>query len=502
MDKKYTANDIITDIKMHDFITYEDLLSLFSIYDEEIVICIFKKIFEQISKKEIGKKYLEPYLYIKYHGKAVNDDTVLSHLCDEFGDENVIKYFSKITNDDEENIYNVSLEQNSNNIEIPYSSDSVKSYLKEIGEIPLLTREEEVSLFNKRDYLRNSVSIASYLDSKTIFNDLYSILLSIDTKELWDKLNKINKIKTKDSKIISSFLGLFKWNENGENNKNVIPSKDQIEQKLGVDLSNVTPICHDKLNKQFNLIIECRNVNKKIVNANLRLVVNIAKHYYFNSFDLMDLVQYGNMGLMRAVDRFDVSLNRKFSTYATWWIRQSISRSLSDLGRTIRIPVHVTELDSKIRKVIRNYLQEYGVEPNNETIAKMANIPLEKVEYIRENIAIPSISSLDTPVNTEDSDDTLLGDFIESPNADVYEIALRDERAQNLRKAIDLLSEREKLIVMLRFGLADPLSNPNSKEYTLEQIGNMLGLTRERVRQIEAKSLRKLRNPREAKYYK
>lgn len=498
MEKRYTANDIINDIKKQNIITYEFLLLLFDTYGKDIVIYTFKEIFKKLSKAEISEKYFEPYLYIKYNGKAIKDDILLDKLCVIFGEEKVINYLSKITDDDDINI------KDDEGIEITNKSSSelLRSYLKEIGQIPLLTRDDEIRLFNKMYDLKNRINIASYTDSKPIFDNLSSIFLSIDNIELWDKFNKINKVKTKDSNKISSFLSLFKWTATGKEKEIIVPSKEEIENALDIDLNGVTPIDRDKLDEQFDLMLKYRDVNKEIINSNLRLVVNISKRYYYysNIFSFMDLIQYGNMGLMRAVDRFDANRG-KFSTYATWWIRQSITRNLSDLNRTIRIPIHVLDIYNKINRLIRNYIQKNGFEPSNEEISDILDIPLEKVIEIRKYCSITDTTSLDIPVNNGEREDMVLGDLVES-TSDVYGQIEKDDIAKNLRNVLDSLSERERCVILLRFGLSHPVYNPNGEVFTLEQVGNKFGVTRERIRQIQTVSLRKLRRTVRTKMFK
>ncbi|MDO4432147.1 MAG: RNA polymerase sigma factor RpoD [Aerococcaceae bacterium] len=249
--------------------------------------------------------------------------------------------------------------------------------------------------------------------------------------------------------------------------------------------------------EEINLAVRIQEgdelAKQELAEANLRLVVSIAKRYVGRGMQFLDLIQEGNMGLMKAVDKFDHTKGFKFSTYATWWIRQAITRAIADQARTIRIPVHMVETINKLIRIQRQLLQDLGREPSPEELSKEMDLPVDKVREIIKIAQEPV--SLETPIGEED--DSHLGDFIEdegamSPEVFTSSALLREQ----LEDVLDTLTDREENVLRLRFGLDD------GNIRTLEQVGKVFGVTRERIRQIEAKALRKLRHPSRSKQLK
>jgi len=307
--------------------------------------------------------------------------------------------------------------------------DPVRMYLKEIGKVPLLSAEDEIELA-KRMEAGNRVR------------------------------EDIEQIKKKNERATAS--------EREKNNAKI--------KKISTDNAEI--------------LTRSEEAKKRLSEANLRLVVSIAKRYVGRGMMFLDLIQEGNLGLIKAVEKFDYRKGYKFSTYATWWIRQAITRAIADQARTIRIPVHMVETINKLIRVQRQLLQELGREPTPEEVAKEMKMPVERVAEIQKISQEPV--SLETPIGEEE--DSHLGDFIQDDNVPVpAEAAAFTLLREELLKVLSTLTDREQKVLRLRFGLDD------GRTRTLEEVGKEFNVTRERIRQIEAKALRKLRHPSRSK---
>ena len=255
-----------------------------------------------------------------------------------------------------------------------------------------------------------------------------------------------------------------------------------IENEIGISIYDIKNISVN-MNRGENL---AQRAKKQMIEANLRLVISIAKKYTNRGLQFLDLIQEGNIGLMKAVDKFEYRRGYKFSTYATWWLRQAITRSIADQARTISIPVHMIETINKLNRVSRQMLQEKGRDPTPEELAQQMGMPEEKIRKVLKIAKEPI--SMETPVG--DDDDSHIGDFIEDSNMALPdEAATADSLKDNIKKALDALTPRESKVLKMRFGIG------MSTDHTLEEVGKQFDVTRERIRQIEAKALRKLRHP-------
>lgn len=349
-----------------------------------------------------------------------------------------------------------------------------KDMLEEIYD---LVESKGIAILDTREPSSNELEDDIDLDD----DDLLDIDLDLDEDDLGDELEDEKK-----SGVVIKASGEIEVTDSAKN----IPTDDPVRMYFK-EIGKV-PLLSAEEERELAIRIEQgdEEAKKKLCESNLRLVVSIARRYLNRGLSFLDLIQEGNLGLIKAVEKFDYTKGYKFSTYATWWIRQAITRSIADQARTIRIPVHMVETINKLIRISRQLLQEYGREPTSEEIAKEMGISVDKVREIKKISQDPV--SLETPIGEEE--DSHLGDFI--PDEDIpspVDAAAYSMLQKQLREVLDTLSEREKKVLILRFGLDD------GRPRTLEEVGKEFNVTRERIRQIEAKALRKLRHPSRSK---
>ena len=356
-----------------------------------------------------------------------------------------------------------------------------EEFMRKIGDLIAAGKQ-------KKGVLEES-EIRAEFNTMKLTDDQYELIVRVLEK---NDIDVLQVVEEDDTDVPDDDIDMI--DENGEEEPDLldlsIPDSINIEDPVRMYLKEIGKVPLLTADEEIELakrMEECdEEAKKRLAEANLRLVVSIAKRYVGRGMLFLDLIQEGNLGLIKAVEKFDYNKGFKFSTYATWWIRQAITRAIADQARTIRIPVHMVETINKLVRVSRQLLQELGREPTPEEIAERMEIPVERVREILKISQEPV--SLETPIGEEE--DSHLGDFIQDDNvpvpADAAAFTLLKEQ---LVEVLGTLTEREQKVLKLRFGLVD------GRARTLEEVGREFSVTRERIRQIEAKALRKLRHP-------
>ena len=383
------------------------------------------------------------------------------------------------------------------------TEDLVQAYFHSMGDISILTRYEETELAKKLEEGKEIIkaivtSLPIYKDSEEEpeeepipeeerADELLLRTINRLEKLMW-QVAVIDKKLPRGSSLKELRKAISEKKKKGINAKKLeAAAKDvqqeyrKIESEIGIKADEFKEMWN-RVSKAKALMLEAKN---ELITRNLRLVVNIAKNYVGRGLPLLDLIQEGNIGLMKAVDKFKYEKGFKFSTYATWWIRQAITRALIDQTKTIRVPVHMMEFYNRVTKASRELTQQLGREPTNDEIAKKLAVPTRKVEDVFRAIQDPI--ALQTPVGDENTE---LEDFIGDKNSpSPYSDAERNEISEQMQQILKTLTPKEERVIRMRFGIGA------DRDHTLEEVGRHLSITRERVRQIEAKALRKLKHP-------
>ncbi len=477
LEKGYLTSEEISDILPNNIFSAEDIEDIFDFITEsdiDIVDTIKEKV-------ETHEEENSAWQEVEKTPSEKTDNIIWSYLKD-------IGHVSLLTPDEEHNISKIieGVERKSKNIlfELPQAVNELLEIARKLKEgsvniLDVINNIDEINYTQKDEEKYRKKTISSIKNIKTLQNSKEDIISKLAGEGGSGNKELKKELKFIDDKKEEILLNL-------KLSKKVIFEiiRKVMQQTKFMDVKE-EKIVKQKLTEINKLDNELKIVKSRLIQSNLRLVVNIAKKYMNRGLTFLDLIQEGNMGLMKAAEKYDYQKGYKFSTYSTWWIRQAITRAIADYARTIRVPVHILEATNKISKVTISLFQELGRKPNIDEISAKASLPLEKVKKIMK-ISNGTIS-METPIG---DDESKLGDFIPDPKASSPFIEMVDNSLkEEIDKVLSTLTPREEKVIRMRLGIGE------RTDYTLEEVGNVFGLTRERIRQIEAKALRKLQHP-------
>jgi len=478
LEKGYLTPDEINDVLPQHMYSPEDIEDIFD-YLSESNIDIVETIKEKV--ETVAEETTSDWAETEKFQAERTDNIIWSYLKD-------IGKVSLLTSEEE---YQIAKKIEEGERKIRNLLFSLPQAVKELQEVGIQLKKDNINIidviknidemnYTKKDeekYKKRSITLINTV--KNLFEKKEELLKSLSIADATQKKQIEKKLKNFEAKLEETLLNLSLNKKIIEDIIKRVSNKVQfLDEEEALEIRK-------KLSEITEIENELKTVKNRLIQANLRLVINIAKKYLNRGLSFLDLIQEGNMGLMKAAEKYDYQKGYKFSTYSTWWIRQAITRAIADYARTIRVPVHVLETMNKITKVTISLFQELGREPNLEEISQKAGLPVEKVRKIMKVSNEPI--SIETPIG---DDESKLGDFIADPKSpspfnELVNISLKEE----ISKVLSTLTPREEKVIRMRLGIGE------KTDYTLEEVGEVFGLTRERIRQIEAKAIRKLKHP-------
>ena len=453
-------------------------------YDKNTILRVFSYILKTHAKNDaVFYKYFDAFFSIELDELKITKNTY-NILCKKYGEERINDYFMNLLeinsdNLDIQNKYKYIYSNISSDEEHFYADDNLMVYIKSLSD-RLLTKDEEKNCFYTLDKCRQNITIAEFdMIDNISFNNFNKVICSISNLKQLNLLNKIKKyLIDKDKMTFDKIYPIL---------------KDYFKNNISLKIENSAVYSYDYFDEQLSYLATFFETRDLLIECNLKLVVSIAKKYRDYKLHLLDFIQEGNLGLMRAIKKFDVNLGNRLSTYATWWIKQAISRSISEHARLVKIPVHTDEKIKKIDRAIKYLEAKNGYAPNDEEISEYLKMPIDQIIFAKKSYYTSSTISLNMDVG--DDNDTSIEDFIGADTPDSFDIVSNNELSGICIEALNTLTEKEKFVLMNRFGF------DGTGAKTLEEVGKMLGVTRERIRQIENKAIRKLRHPTRRKLF-